>query len=73
MKTFRLNLFLCIALLVCCASAFSQTSQKHSEFPCRVSDSANEDVFVMTLGDVRTPLAQGMFNPENDEVRLKSV
>ncbi len=39
--------------------------------PCRVQDSDNTDLFIMTLGDVNTPLAQGIFDPVKDEVTLK--
>jgi len=38
--------------------------------PCRIQDGADPDLFVMTLGDVQTPLAQGMFDPVKDQVRL---
>lgn len=38
--------------------------------PARVKDSANPDLFVMTLGDVRTPLTQGTFDPARDELTL---
>jgi NPCBM/NEW2 domain/Melibiase len=38
--------------------------------PCRIQDSANKDLWVMTLGDVQTPLAQGIFDPVKDEVKL---
>jgi len=39
-------------------------------FPCRLRDGANPDFFMMTLGDVNTPLAQGRFTPATDQVRL---
>jgi hypothetical protein len=39
--------------------------------PCRTQDSQNKDLFVMTLGDVDTPLADGIFDPSKDEVRVK--
>ncbi len=39
-------------------------------FPCRVHEGANPDVLVMSLGAVSTPLAQGIFDPLTDEVRL---
>jgi hypothetical protein len=39
-------------------------------FPCRIHDSDNSDLFITTLGDVRTPLAQGVFDPEMDRVNL---
>ena len=38
--------------------------------PCRIHEGANKDLFVMTLGDVKTPLAQGVFDPAKDEVIL---
>lgn len=38
--------------------------------PCRLRDGANPDLFVMTLGNVETPLAQGRFSPAKDQVRL---
>ncbi len=38
--------------------------------PCRVRDGANPDLFVMTLGAIQTPLAQGRFYPDKDQVRL---
>ena len=40
-------------------------------FPARILDGANRDVFVMTLGDVNTSLADGVFDPANDEFKLK--
>ena len=39
--------------------------------PARVRDSENKDLWVMTLGDVKTPLAQGTFDPVKDQVTLK--
>jgi hypothetical protein len=39
--------------------------------PCRIQNSENPDLFVMTLGNVQTPLAQGMFDPIKDQVTLK--
>ncbi len=38
--------------------------------PCRIHEGANKDLFVMTLGDVKTPLADGEFDPAKDEVIL---
>jgi hypothetical protein len=34
--------------------------------PCRIRDASNPDLFVMTLGEVETPLAQGTFDPVKD-------
>lgn len=39
-------------------------------FQCRVRDGENLDVFAMTLGNVETPLADGVYDPSKDEVRL---
>ena len=38
--------------------------------PCRVQDGPNKDLLVMTLGDVSTPLADGVFHPVEDMVKL---
>ena len=40
------------------------------QIPCRVADGIDRDLFVATLGDVRTPLADGTFDPWKDEVHL---
>jgi NPCBM/NEW2 domain/Melibiase/Alpha galactosidase C-terminal beta sandwich domain len=39
--------------------------------PLRVRDGANRDLMVMTLGDVETPLADGIYDPATDLVTLK--
>ncbi len=39
-------------------------------FPCRIHEGANKDLFIMTLGDVKTPLADGVFDPVKDQVTL---
>src|SRR5436190_9534113 len=38
--------------------------------PARIRDGANPDVTAMTLGDVKTILADGTFDPAKDELRL---
>ncbi|MEX2093669.1 MAG: prolyl oligopeptidase family serine peptidase [Pirellulales bacterium] len=38
--------------------------------PCRVRVDKQDDLFVMTLGDVTSELSNGTFDPEKDEVRL---
>lgn len=38
--------------------------------PARISDRDNSDLFVMTLGNVTTPLADGIFDPVKDQVTL---
>src|SRR3989442_828191 len=39
--------------------------------PLRVSDGNNRGLFVMTFGDVQTSLADGIFDPQTDQVTLK--
>jgi hypothetical protein len=39
--------------------------------PARVRDGANKDLMVMTLGDVSPSIADGVFDPAKDELRLK--
>ncbi|HQT90523.1 MAG TPA: NPCBM/NEW2 domain-containing protein [Candidatus Kryptobacter bacterium] len=39
-------------------------------FPCRIHEGANRDLFIMTLGDVKTSLADGVFDPAKDQVTL---
>lgn len=40
-------------------------------FACRIQEGANADLFVMTLGDVETPIADGTFDPAKDQVTLQ--
>jgi NPCBM/NEW2 domain/Melibiase/Alpha galactosidase C-terminal beta sandwich domain len=40
--------------------------------PCRIQDGANPDLFVMTLGSIETPIADGLFDPVKDQVTLKN-
>jgi hypothetical protein len=39
--------------------------------PARLRDGSNKDLFIMTLGDVKTDLADGIYDPSKDEVTLK--
>ena len=39
-------------------------------WPCRIRDGANRELLFMTLGEVQTPVAQGVFLPDQDQVRL---
>ena len=39
--------------------------------PLRVRDGANRNLMVMTLGDVETSLAEGMYDPVADKATLK--
>ena len=38
--------------------------------PARIGNSSNMDLFVMTLGEVTTPIADGTFDPVNDRITL---
>jgi hypothetical protein len=39
--------------------------------PARIRDGSNKDLFIMTLGDVKTDIADGIYDPSKDEVTLK--
>ncbi|GLH71751.1 hypothetical protein GETHLI_02530 [Geothrix limicola] len=47
-----------------------QTQTWPHPIPARVKDGSNGDLFVMTLGDVQTPLSQGSYDPTKDELTL---
>src|SRR5688572_19077669 len=60
-------------ILICCTAEFGQlrtTAKWPHLIPARTKDSDNKDLFVMVLGDVKTPLANGIFDPAKDELRL---
>src|SRR5512133_3845491 len=40
--------------------------------PASVGDTDNKDLFVMTLGEVSTPLAQGKYDPVTDRLTLNN-
>ena len=48
----------------------SASRQWPHTIPARIHDSTNKDLIVMTLGEVATPLADGIFDPTTDELRL---
>ena len=64
----------CLALLSVLANAVAGDSPLAwpRPVPCRIGDGANPDLFVMTLGDVVTPMADGRFDPARDEVTLSN-
>ncbi|MGC8653761.1 MAG: alpha-galactosidase [Candidatus Kryptoniota bacterium] len=41
-------------------------------FPCRIKGEPGDDIMFMTLGNVKTPVADGIFDPLKDEVTLNS-
>ena len=62
--------------LLLCQIAVAQTAANAKQawprsIPVRIADSSNKDLLVMTLGPVKPAIADGMFNPTTDEVRLK--
>ena len=59
------------ATIVLGQSKQSGSSSWPHPIPARLKDGNNREVFVMTLGDVKTPLADGVFNPTRDQVTLK--
>ena len=68
--------FLMVFIVLCSSfanplQAQSQKSWPH-QIPCRIRDGNNPDLFIMTLGDVDTSLAQGTFDPVQDKVTLKN-
>lgn len=50
----------------------AQNDQWPHRIPCRIQDAKNNDLFIMTLGDVQTSVADGLFDPVKDEVTLKN-
>jgi len=62
-------ILLCFLCLFATQTAFSQTWPH--PIPARIRDGANRDLMVMTLGDVSTSIADGIFDLAKDEIRLK--
>ena len=62
---------LVILAIICSATLQAQQKWPHS-IPARIADSNNKDLFIMTLGDIQTPLADGIFDPVKDQVTLKN-
>lgn len=57
-----------------CLTSVADAAPNHSwphPIPLRVRDGANPNVMVMTLGDVETSLADGMYDPTKDQATLK--
>jgi hypothetical protein len=62
-----------LAVLLFLAEAFFAAAAFAGDaagIPCRVRDGRNPDMFMMTLGDVRTQAEQGKFFPDEDCARL---
>ncbi|MBN2183332.1 MAG: NPCBM/NEW2 domain-containing protein [Sedimentisphaerales bacterium] len=72
----------CLLMILCVSSCSSShlkskpnPSQSYKSWPypipCRIQDGENPELFMMTLGDVDTTLAQGVYDPVQDKVTLK--
>ncbi len=70
MKRMVCRLMVAGVLLGASASTLAQQTWPHP-IPCRIEDGDNPDLFMMTLGDVETSLAQGIYDPVKDQVTLK--
>ncbi len=64
------NWIILFALLVSSVTSAIAEVWPHP-IPCRIQDGTNADLFVITLGDVQTPITDGIFDPVKDEVTLK--
>lgn len=53
-------------------AAGADTAPWPHPIPARTQDGANRELFILTLGRVETPLADGEFDPARDVVRLES-
>ena len=60
----------CLLLCLFVAETISAQTWPHP-IPARIRDGANKDLMVMTLGDVSPSIADGVFDPAKDELRLK--
>ncbi|MFH0759924.1 MAG: NPCBM/NEW2 domain-containing protein [Bacteroidota bacterium] len=69
------DIFLRLAcmLVICLAfpTVLSAQLQWPHPIPARIGDGPNKDLFIMTLGNVQTSIADGTFDPVKDEIRLK--
>lgn len=69
----------CVALVLLLADVWIEKAPAQTTaadnwprpIPCRIRDGVNPDLFIMTLGNVETPLADGTFDPIQDLVQLK--
>lgn len=59
-----------IFIIIFCQLGFLW-AKNPSLLPCRIKEGKNSDLFFMTIGYVETPVADGFYNPIEDEVILK--
>ena len=65
----KASILLCFLCLFVAPPVLCQTWPH--PIPARIRDGANRELMVMTLGDVKPSIADGIFDPAKDEVRLK--
>jgi NPCBM/NEW2 domain/Melibiase/Alpha galactosidase C-terminal beta sandwich domain len=66
-----LILIIALAFQVVMGQRLNSQSAWPGPIPARIHDGANLDLTVMTLGDVETSLADGVFDPSRDQVRSR--
>jgi hypothetical protein len=54
------------------ASGTQVATKIPDRLPARIADGTNKEVLVMTLGDIKTPLADGTFYPVEDRIVLNN-
>lgn len=65
------SLFMMATVLLSIQTVFAESDRAWPHpIPCRVEDGDNKDLFLMTLGDVQTSLADGIYDPVADKVML---
>src|ERR1700761_6790983 len=70
--TMRKPKLLALALaLIGAARLGAETLTWPHPIPCRTQDGVNPDIWVMTLGDPQTSLADGVFDPVADAVTMR--
>jgi hypothetical protein len=74
MKTIRMVLSGCAVtvLLIGLSIAQPKITGWPGKIPARIQDGNNKDLFMMTLGEVESRLADGVFDAANDELSLKN-
>ena len=67
------------ALILCCLTSLLSAATSRAQdlqpwpatIPCRVQDGSNKYLWIMTLGQPQSALADGVFDPLSDQVKLK--
>ncbi len=72
MKPLASQRFIFILVMFVLSGFCTANAQKKWPYPipARIGDGQNKDLFVMTLGEIQTPIADGIFDPVKDEIRL---